>query len=114
LEGKDVAKRAAGKAGGTTIVYVRWFDSAIYKGEACHPDLLGGACENESAGVLVREDDDSITIALDRCLDTGDVRLVLCVPRANVLSVRRFRASPISSSGAPSSSPATGRRRQPS
>jgi hypothetical protein len=51
----------------------RRFDSAIYKGEAC---------ENESAGVLIREDEKEVTIALDRCLDTEDVRLVLCVPKA--------------------------------
>lgn len=73
------------------IAYVRWFDSAVYKGEACQPGELSGICENESAGVLLSEDKKSITIALDRCLDTKDVRLVLCVPKANVRSVRRFR-----------------------
>lgn len=74
-----------------TVAYVRWFDSAVYKGEACQPEDLSGFCENESAGVLLSEDDKSITIALDRCIDTKDVRLALCVPKANVRSVRRFR-----------------------
>jgi hypothetical protein len=93
----------------TTLAYVRWFDSAIYKGEACQPDHIGGACENESAGVLVREDRKEIVIALDRCLDTKDVRLVLCVPKANVRSVRRFKVT--SSSAAASAAPSPKRRR---
>jgi hypothetical protein len=72
------------------IAYIRWFDSAIYKGEACQPEDLSGICENESAGLLIKEDDKEITIALDRCMDTSDVRLVLCVPKANVRSIRRL------------------------
>jgi hypothetical protein len=72
------------------IAYIRWFDSAIYKGEACQPEDLSGVCENESAGLLIKEDDKEITIALDRCMDTSDVRLVLCVPKANVRSIRRL------------------------
>jgi hypothetical protein len=82
-------KRAIPK---TKLAYVRWFDSAIYKGEACQPEDLSGTCENESAGVLVKEDEKTITIALDRCVETKDVRLVLCIPKANVLRVRHFEA----------------------
>ena len=81
------------KKQGTSLAYIRWFDSAIYKGEACQPELLSGTCENESAGVLVKEDDKEIIIALDRCLDTKDIRLVLCVPKANVRSIRRFNVA---------------------
>lgn len=73
------------------LVLVRWFDSALYRGEACAPDDISGFCENESAGLLVREDEQSITLALDRCIDTADVRCVLCIPKANVRTVRRFR-----------------------
>ena len=75
-----------------TVAYVRWFDSAIYKGEPCRPDELSGICHNESAGLVVDEDKDKITLALDRCLDTQDVRLVISIPKANVTSIRRFRA----------------------
>jgi len=74
----------------TTLAYVRWFDSAIYKGEACQTEYLSGTCENESAGVLIREDRKTITIALDRCIDTKDIRLALCIPKVNILRVRRF------------------------
>lgn len=72
------------------IAWVRWFDSAIYKGEPCQPADLSGVTENESAGLLLEDDETKITIALDRCLDTKDVRLVLCIPKANVRQVRRF------------------------
>lgn len=72
------------------IAYIRWFDSGVYKGEAFDPKDLGGYCENESTGLLVADDDDKITIALDRCIDTGNIRLAICIPRANVRSVQYF------------------------
>jgi len=74
----------------TRLAYVRWFDSAIYKGEPCQPDDIDATLENESAGVLIREDKKTIAIALDRCLDTKDVRLVLCIPKVNIRRIRRF------------------------
>lgn len=73
------------------VVLVRWFDSAIYKGDPCQPEELSGYLENESAGLLVAENDDWITLALDRCLDTGDVRLTLCIPRTNIRAIRRWK-----------------------
>jgi hypothetical protein len=89
-EGNGVPQKKSQKST-TTVAYIRWFDSAIYKGEACQPDDLDlPAAENESAGVVVKEDEEAITIALDRCLDTKDVRLVLCVPKTNVRSIRHF------------------------
>ncbi len=75
----------------TPFVYVRWFDSAIVH-DRCQPDDIGGYCENESAGLLVRHTDKEIVIALDRCLDNGDLRLVLYIPKENVRSVHYFTA----------------------
>lgn len=74
-----------------TLVYIRWFDSAIYKGEQCQPDDLDGYSEMESAGLLVSETKDSVTIALDRSLKGGDVRLVMCVPRVNIRKIKKFK-----------------------
>lgn len=93
----------------TQVAYVRWFDSAIYTGEACQADELTGYSEMESAGVLLEEDKDKITLAVDRSLETQNVRLVICIPKANVREIQRFRA--ISSS---SSSRASSSRRRPS
>src|SRR5437588_12119288 len=100
----------------TELAYVRWFDSSIVTGEPCRPEDLPGICENESAGVLVKEDESSITIALDRCIDTANVRLVLCVPKANVRSIQKFPVqgmSEVTSSAVPSW-PAPGRTPPPS
>src|ERR1043166_9445475 len=58
----------------TELAYVRWFDLSIVTGDPCQPEDLPGICENESAGVLVEEDESCITIALDRCIDTANVR----------------------------------------
>lgn len=76
----------------TTIAYVRWFDSSITHGETCMPEEAYGILENESVGVLVLEDEESITLAMDRCLDTSGLRCTICIPKVNVRSIRRFRA----------------------
>ncbi len=73
------------------LVYVRWFDSAIYQLPAFNPgDMNDGPCRNESAGLLIRDEPEWIALALDRCIDTGYVRLVLRIPRVNVLSIQYF------------------------
>jgi hypothetical protein len=81
-----------GKRTATRLVHVRWFDSSITQGETIDADDAQGVLENESAGVLVREDAESITIALDRCLGTGGLRCTICIPKVNVRRIRRFRA----------------------
>lgn len=75
-----------------TLAYIRWFDSSITDGGACRPEDMAGILENESAGVLIAEDKKSVTIALDRCIETQNVRCSLCVPRVNIRSIRKFRA----------------------
>lgn len=42
------------------------------------------------AGIVIKDDDKEITIAQARCINTSDVPPVLCVPRANVRSIRLF------------------------
>lgn len=75
----------------TTLVHVYWFDSSITQGETTTAEEAAGILENESAGVLIREDKKCITIALDRCLGTGGLRCTLCIPKVNVRRVRRFK-----------------------
>ena len=74
------------------IAYIRWFDSSITRGETISAEEACGVMEMESAGVVVREDKQSITISLDRCLGTQGLRCTLCIPRVNVRSIKRFRA----------------------
>jgi hypothetical protein len=76
----------------TRLVYIRWFDSSITRGETCLAEEAAGILENESAGVLVSEDKKSVTIALDRCLGTMGLRCTLCIPRVNIRRIRRFTA----------------------
>ncbi len=76
----------------TRVVLVRWFDAAITHGETCRPEDVSGILENESAGLLVAESKDSITLAMDRCIDTGNLRGTLCIPKVNIRRVYRFKA----------------------
>jgi hypothetical protein len=80
------------KTARTVLAFVRWFDSSIRRGETCSVEDVCGILENESAGVLVREDKKSITLALDRCVQTGGLRCTLCIPKVNVRRIRRFKA----------------------
>lgn len=74
----------------TILAYVRWFDSSIVEGGVHALEDAANVLENESAGILLKEDEQSITVALDRCLKTEGLRCTLCIPRVNILSVRRF------------------------
>ena len=74
------------------IVYIRWFDSSITTGHTCTPEEATGVLENESAGVLVHEDKKSLTIALDRCIETSGLRCTLCIPKSNVHQIKRIKA----------------------
>jgi hypothetical protein len=76
----------------TVLVHVRWFDSSITQGEITTPEDAAGILENESAGVLIKEDKKCITLALDRCIGTGGLRCTLCIPKVNIRRVRRFKA----------------------
>ena len=75
----------------TRLALVRWFDSSITQGETTTADDAAGILENESAGVLIREDKKTITLALDRCLDTGGLRCTLCIPKVNIRRIRRYK-----------------------
>lgn len=74
-----------------TVVFVRWFDSSITQGETRTAEDAAGILENESAGLLVVEDKKCITIALDRCIETGGLRCTLCIPRVNIRRIKRMR-----------------------
>jgi hypothetical protein len=75
----------------TRLVHIRWFDSSITQGDTRTVEEASGILENESAGVLVREDKKCITIALDRCIETGGLRCTLCIPKVNIRRIRRFK-----------------------
>lgn len=75
----------------TTIAYIRWFDATQGHGGTFTAEEAHGLHEMESSGLLVKEDKQCITIALDRCLDTSGLRMTLCIPKINVRSVKKFQ-----------------------
>ncbi len=72
------------------LLYIRWFDASITHGETVAREDAAGILENESAGLLIGEDRKSITLALDRCIDTGNFRCTLCIPKVNIRYMHRF------------------------
>lgn len=72
------------------IVVVRWFDASFQAGSLTLADLET-RCEMVTAGHLVREDGESISIALDHCPQHGDWRDVTHIPKVNVLNIRRLK-----------------------
>ncbi len=76
---------------GSVVAYVRWFDSAIYTGENLKADDLTGVMENESSGILIHDNDNEVALALDRCIETMNLRNVLVIPKVNVRFLRKIR-----------------------
>ena len=74
----------------TRIAFIRWTDSALYAGPF-DPNDINGPCSNVSAGLLVHENKETVSIALDKCIDTGQVRSVLCIPRFAIQSIDYFQ-----------------------
>jgi hypothetical protein len=82
-----VAKRKAGP--GRQVVVVEWSDASYQRGECTEAELVPRV-EIVSAGLLVREDAGSITIALDRYEADGLWRYIEHIPKACVRRVRRM------------------------
>lgn len=73
------------------LAIVRWVDSAYTRGESATGDLPTEGLEMISAGFLVRETPDAITLALDRHLHDDAWRFVLTIPRVSVRNVKKVR-----------------------
>ena len=86
-------KKTKTKPKTVNIAYVRWFDSSMTGPQTIDPGDAAGTLDNETAGLLIAEDEESITLSLDRCIDTGGLRSTICIPKVNVRSIRRFAAS---------------------
>lgn len=73
----------------TTLAYVRWFD-ASYQRDECTLEELVPVVELESAGLLVAESEESISIALDHYRADKTWRYIQHIPRVNVREIRRI------------------------
>jgi len=74
---------------GKTIIHVRWFDASHQHGE-CTQDELVSKVVLESAGLLIREDRESLSIALNHHEANGVWRYIEHIPKVNVLEEKRF------------------------
>jgi hypothetical protein len=83
----------AKKGSGRTVVHVRWFDASYQRGELTE-DELSPRVEMESAGLLVREDGDNISLALDYYREDGLWRHVEHIPKVNLLRITRLAVPP--------------------
>lgn len=74
---------------GRVIAFVRWFDASYQRGE-CDLDELIPRVELESAGLLVQEDEETVSIALDFYSGDGLWRYIEHIPKVNIHAIRRI------------------------
>lgn len=77
-----------GQRAKTVIAYVEWFDASYQRGE-CDASELVPRVNLQSAGLLVREDEESVSIALDQYSVDGIWRYIEHIPKVNVLKLRK-------------------------
>jgi hypothetical protein len=76
-----------------TLAYVRWADASFQRGEVSDDELVPRV-EIESAGLLVREDADTVSIALDHYERDGLWRFVQHIPKVNVVRLKKVQVRP--------------------
>ena len=72
-----------------TLVWIRWYDASYQRGE-CSEDDLVPKVEIESAGLLIREDEEFISLALDRYENDHTWRYIEHIPKVNVRAVKKM------------------------
>lgn len=90
-------------------MFVRWLDASFQASE-CTIDELHPGIIVESAGILAREDDDSISLALDSYPQQGIWRRTQHIPKPFILELRRMNV--VTSSSRLLSRAATSRTRR--
>ena len=72
-----------------TIAYVRWQDAAYQAGEQTVSEMVRYV-ELHSAGLLVREDDQTLTLAIDHFPGDQTYRRILHIPVCNITHLEKF------------------------
>lgn len=72
------------------VVVVEWIDASYQRGELTVPEMTP-LMRLRTAGWLVREDKESISIALDRCDSEHSYRDVTHIPKSGVVSIQRIK-----------------------
>lgn len=71
------------------FAYVRWFDASYQRGE-CTDEELNAVVVLHSCGILVRETDDHVTLAMDRYDADGTWRYIEHIPKCLIAQIERF------------------------
>jgi hypothetical protein len=79
----------AKKKTGRVLAWVKWFDASYQRGE-CSDSELVPRVEIESAGLLVHEDKESVSIALDHYDADRTWRYIEHIPKVNVRQIKRL------------------------
>lgn len=69
------------------IAFVKWIDASYQRGE-CSYDELNPSVVMWSAGLLIRDDDEFISIAIDSFADDETFRYIEHIPRVNIIELR--------------------------
>ena len=77
----------------TTLCWVKWRDASYERGEYTREELTP-CVTMESAGVVAREDDEQLSLALDYSPAFGrfesSYRHIVHIPKCNIIKERRF------------------------
>lgn len=76
------------KVNSRQLAFVRWLDASFQAAE-CTDDELHPGIIVESAGILAREDDESISLALDSYPEQGIWRRIQHIPKPFILELRK-------------------------
>lgn len=72
------------------IVWIEWNDASYQTGELTLEEL-NPLIRLHSVGWLLREDDESISIAMERCDEQSTYRHVTHIPKVNVVRIKRVQ-----------------------
>ena len=73
-----------------TVAFVQWVDASHQEGP-CDIEQLDEGVTLESAGILVRENERVVSLALDACPDDGSWRHIVHIPRPYIKAIRRIK-----------------------
>ncbi len=74
------------------LAYVEWLDASYQEGPLCEDDFESRVVL-VSAGLLAREDDETITVASDYDARAGEWRHVSHIPKVNVVRKKIIEAA---------------------
>lgn len=73
-----------------TVVFIRWNDASYERGEKTADEIDPG-CVLHSSGILIKDDNEFISMATDYFLEEETFRHITHIPKVNILTIRRMR-----------------------